>query len=625
MSSEAIKELIAQRMADALATYKTNQNTKNGNGNGSGSQFDDRSGSRRTVHMARGCAYKEFLNCQPLNFKVKWILKKPQTKLVNSADEVAKDMNVSAIDGNDRIMDNTSVNNDRPMWRMILMSLVVYKCLINQIMELHSEEVVEGAAVSIMYPAVEEENIEIEYEWRPPRCETCKIFDHTNTRCPKRVDVIKPVGNNKPSTMPITNRDNEEGFVEVKTRKKKGKKDDGSQAFGGIRLSKPKTNVIWNQKKIKGSKGGSNAASSSGTTMGGEKMPSLSCAKPNLNIPVSNPFDLLNTIEEDANDHNPTVSEPIDRGSSKMDDVKVQEDDSLWKRFQISKKVSSQEDDTDEESEVEEYPPYDTTCISSIVSGFYLEDDDLDCYDGYEAKGTPLPKKRNEIQKLETKLWNLTVKGTDIAGYTQRFQELAFFCLRMVPEEEDKVESYAVTGSIPINRGLIQAIPTSLPPQPIGEATKASNLQRIPPGVQRRSHFIYFLYLIIQIRILSWDDLGFTILYYPRSGSLPVSALSDMEDDVDISALTMEQYIALIPDVIKPGIVNPKIGDDVKFKINANFMRELRCKLFAGTDDEDAYEHVRTVLEIVDLFHFPGVTRNAIILGYFQLHSRDEP
>ncbi|GKD59515.1 hypothetical protein Tco_1297024, partial [Tanacetum coccineum] len=58
-------------------------------------------------------------------------------------------------------------------------------------------------------------------------------------------------------------------------------------------------------------------------------------------------------------------------------------------------------------------------------------------------------------------------------------------------------------GSIPINRGLIQAIPTSLPPQPIGEATKASNLQRIPPGVQGRSHFTYFLYLIVQIRILN--------------------------------------------------------------------------------------------------------------------------
>ncbi|GJX05159.1 reverse transcriptase domain-containing protein [Tanacetum coccineum] len=64
-----------------------------------------------------------------------------------------------------------------------------------------------------------------------------------------------------------------------------------------------------------------------------------------------------------------------------------------------------------------------------------------------------------------------------------------------------------------------------------------------------------------------------------------------MEDDVDISVLTMEQYITLIPNDIKPGIVKPKIGDDVKFEINANFIRELRHKLFAGTDDEDAYEH----------------------------------
>ncbi|GKB96594.1 hypothetical protein Tco_0982731 [Tanacetum coccineum] len=92
-----------------------------------------------------------------------------------------------------------------------------------------------------------------------------------------------------------------------------------------------------------------------------------------------------------------------------------------------------------------------------------------------------------------------------------------------------------------------------------------------------------------------------------------------MEDDVDISALTMEQYIALIPNDIKPGIVNPKIGDDVEFEINTNFMRELRCKLFTGTDDEDTYEHVRTVLEIVDLFHFPGVTHDAIMLRVYPI------
>ncbi|GKC75981.1 reverse transcriptase domain-containing protein [Tanacetum coccineum] len=81
----------------------------------------------------------------------------------------------------------------------------------------------------------------------------------------------------------------------------------------------------------------------------------------------------------------------------------------------------------------------------------------------------------------------------------------------------------------------------------------------------------------------------------------------------------MEQYISLIPDDIKPDIVKPKIGDDVEFEINANCMRELRRKLFAGTDDEDAYEHVRTVLEIVDLFYFPGVTHNAIMLSVFPI------
>ncbi|GJW43853.1 hypothetical protein Tco_0072652 [Tanacetum coccineum] len=71
-----------------------------------------------------------------------------------------------------------------------------------------------------------------------------------------------------------------------------------------------------------------------------------------------------------------------------------------------------------------------------------------------------------------------------------------------------------------------------------------------------------------------------------------------MKDDVDIIALTIEQYITLIPDDIKPGIVNPKIGDDVEFEINANFMRKLRLKLFLGIDDEDAYEHVRTKVHI---------------------------
>ncbi|GJU59634.1 putative reverse transcriptase domain-containing protein [Tanacetum coccineum] len=45
----------------------------------------------------------------------------------------------------------------------------------------------------------------------------------------------------------------------------------------------------------------------------------------------------------------------------------------------------------------------------------------------------------NEIQKIETKLWNLTVKGNDLTAYNQRFQELTLLCTKMVPKEEDQV------------------------------------------------------------------------------------------------------------------------------------------------------------------------------------------
>nr|GEX60994.1 putative reverse transcriptase domain-containing protein [Tanacetum cinerariifolium] len=49
---------------------------------------------------------------------------------------------------------------------------------------------------------------------------------------------------------------------------------------------------------------------------------------------------------------------------------------------------------------------------------------------------------RGEIKKLESKMWNLKVKGTDVVAYSQRFQELALMCDRTFPKEIDKVERY---------------------------------------------------------------------------------------------------------------------------------------------------------------------------------------
>nr|GEU85467.1 putative reverse transcriptase domain-containing protein [Tanacetum cinerariifolium] len=54
---------------------------------------------------------------------------------------------------------------------------------------------------------------------------------------------------------------------------------------------------------------------------------------------------------------------------------------------------------------------------------------------------------QNEIRKLEMEHWELKVKGTDLASYTQRFQELALLCGRMFSEESDKIEKYV--GGLP--------------------------------------------------------------------------------------------------------------------------------------------------------------------------------
>ncbi|GKE26564.1 putative reverse transcriptase domain-containing protein, partial [Tanacetum coccineum] len=77
---------------------------------------------------------------------------------------------------------------------------------------------------------------------------------------------------------------------------------------------------------------------------------------------------------------------------------------------------------------------------------------------------------RNEIQKMETELWNLTMKDNDLAVCTQRFQELTMLCTKMVPEEEDRVERYI--GGLPDN---IQGNEIAAEPTRIQDAVQIAN------------------------------------------------------------------------------------------------------------------------------------------------------
>ncbi|XP_071740140.1 uncharacterized protein [Rutidosis leptorrhynchoides] len=49
---------------------------------------------------------------------------------------------------------------------------------------------------------------------------------------------------------------------------------------------------------------------------------------------------------------------------------------------------------------------------------------------------------RSEIQRFETKLWNLKLEGTDIMKYTNHFLELALMCPNMVTLEYKRIKRY---------------------------------------------------------------------------------------------------------------------------------------------------------------------------------------
>nr|GEU88482.1 reverse transcriptase domain-containing protein [Tanacetum cinerariifolium] len=67
-----------------------------------------------------------------------------------------------------------------------------------------------------------------------------------------------------------------------------------------------------------------------------------------------------------------------------------------------------------------------------------------------------------KIKKLEIELWNLKVKGNDVGGYTQRFQELALMCTKFLSDETEKVKKY-ISGLLDnIHGNVMSARPKTL-------------------------------------------------------------------------------------------------------------------------------------------------------------------
>ncbi|GKA43801.1 zinc knuckle CX2CX4HX4C containing protein [Tanacetum coccineum] len=75
--------------------------------------------------------------------------------------------------------------------------------------------------------------IEVEYEWTPPRCSTCKVFDHINDSCPKNPKVV------------TNDKEKDDGFIKVTKKNSKAKPVQKNKQIEGIRLSKPALNLQY--------------------------------------------------------------------------------------------------------------------------------------------------------------------------------------------------------------------------------------------------------------------------------------------------------------------------------------------------------------------------------------------
>ncbi|GJT99682.1 hypothetical protein Tco_1110021 [Tanacetum coccineum] len=68
---------------------------------------------------------------------------------------------------------------------------------------------------------------------------------------------------------------------------------------------------------------------------------------------------------------------------------------------------------------------------------------------------------------------------------------------------------------------------------------------------------------------------------------------------------TMEKYMSKTHGNYGSGVVRPKINDKTYFELKGQFFKELHKNTFSGSEHEDANEHIKKFLEIVDLFHIP--------------------
>ncbi|GKB80621.1 zinc knuckle CX2CX4HX4C containing protein [Tanacetum coccineum] len=169
------------------------------------------------------------------------------------------------------------------------------RCLIEVSSKADLVDVVTIGILPLIGEDFTKETIHVEYEWRPPRCDVCKIFDHVHDQCPKKV-VTPPIISTSPIVTPTVEKTNDRFQTVGKKKKRKGKfKSNNGGQFAGPSV---KQTVRYEPKAT------TNTPKKGATNKGNESIPSSllknwgnSLNKDN--ITSSNSFSALNVEEED--------------------------------------------------------------------------------------------------------------------------------------------------------------------------------------------------------------------------------------------------------------------------------------------------------------------------------------
>ncbi|GKA63536.1 probable methyltransferase PMT28 isoform X1 [Tanacetum coccineum] len=147
--------------------------------------------------------------------------------------------------------------------------------------------------------------IRIEYEWKPPRCPTCLIFDHTDDRCPKLPKVVATdiandgieVGS-KINTTGLSPNDTADDGFEVVKKKKKRKQNKHQKQVDGVVLNKPSLQLHYHRVEKGNTSNNSDPKSNVASTSSvGGSMPS-STRDQLKSVPLVNSFSALNEDED---------------------------------------------------------------------------------------------------------------------------------------------------------------------------------------------------------------------------------------------------------------------------------------------------------------------------------------